>query len=306
MTAVECESSRAERKARQLRQSWPSSHAVSIEACLTHELIENGLDDVNAVVLVGPGECRANTTLSNLTAIEEAGVPMIAVVDQTPPAGNAYDFVHALVLPHTVSDVVLNSALLGCVHREREVRAIRQELAIARRFHGGLEGQIAQLHEELQLAATVQREFLPREIPSLLGVTFGALWRPTNYVSGDIYDIVRLDEDHIGMFLADAVGHGVPAALMTMVIVRSLVLKDVDEKGYRIVPPGEALARLNEAMIRRQGGTTRFATAAYALINCRERTMTYAGAGHPPPIILSESGDVDTLVTDGGLLGIFE
>ncbi|MEM7228208.1 MAG: PP2C family protein-serine/threonine phosphatase [Planctomycetota bacterium] len=306
VTAIECEASRAERIARRLRHAWPSSQPVSIEAALMHELIANGTDDVHIVVIVGPGECHANTTLAYLTTLDEAGVPVVAVLDQMPAPGNIFEFVKALVLPSSTDDLGLASSLMGMLHREREIRSLRQELSISQRFHGGLEGQIAQIHEELQLASTVQREFLPREIPSLAGVTFGALWRPTNYVSGDIYDISRLDEDHIGMFLADAVGHGVPAALMTMVIVRSLVLKEVTDEGYRIVPPSEVLTRLNEALIRRQGGTTRFATAAYALINCRTREITFAGAGHPHPMVLHPDGTVGSLISDGGLLGVFE
>jgi len=306
VTAVECETRRAEHLARRLQQAWSAPQPVNVVTEQFHELTETDIDDVHAIVIVGPADCTANTTLRRLTHIEESGVPIVAVVDGTPPRNNAYDFVHALVLPCIISEQSLCATLLGIGHRERAFRSLRQELSIAKRFHGGLEGQIAQLHEELQLAATVQRDFLPREIPSLHGVTFGALWRPTNYVSGDIYDIVRLDDDHVGMFLADAVGHGVPAALMTMVIVRSLVLKDLSDATPRIVPPSEVLTRLNDAMIRRQSGTTRFATAAYALVNCRERTLTYAGAGHPPPITLSANGEIDSLTTDGGLLGIFE
>jgi sigma-B regulation protein RsbU (phosphoserine phosphatase) len=108
------------------------------------------------------------------------------------------------------------------------------------------------------------------------------------------------------MFLADAVGHGVPAALMTMVICRSLTTKIVTGNSYRIIEPTEVLAKLNRDMIRRQGRTTRFATAAYVVVNCRNRTARFAGAGHPPPLLLSADGTVSSLETDGGLLGVFE
>ena len=64
--------------------------------------------------------------------------------------------------------------LEGVLHRQREVGRLRRELAIAYRFHGGLKGEISRMHDELQLAAMVQREFLPREMPSVCGVTFSA------------------------------------------------------------------------------------------------------------------------------------
>jgi len=143
-------------------------------------------------------------------------------------------------------------------------------------------------------------------MPSLHGVDFAVMWRPANYVSGDIYDVNRLDADHVGVFIADAVGHGVPAALMTMVICRSLVMRERSEGALRILEPSEVLGRLNTAMIRRQERTTRFATACYALINCRSRTMRLAGAGHPPPLRLSADGSSEALETNGGLLGVFE
>lgn len=162
------------------------------------------------------------------------------------------------------------------------------------------------MHEEMQLAAMVQREFLPRTLPSLHGFEFGVLWRPAHYVSGDIYDVTRLDENHVGVFVADAVGHGVPAALMTMVIQRTLPMKEVRDRSYRIVPPGEALRVLNEEMIKRQGETTRFATAAYAVINCRTREVTVAAAGHPVPYHVKAGGGLRAVETAGGLLGVFE
>jgi sigma-B regulation protein RsbU (phosphoserine phosphatase) len=116
---------------------------------------------------------------------------------------------------------------------------------------------------------------------------------------------MRLDEDHIGVFLADVAGHGVPAALMTMVICRSLVTKETDAHDYRLVPPAEVLERLN-LDLRRRNKHIRFATAVYALVDCRRRVMTLAGAGHPPPLLLRAGAPARELATDGGLLGVFE
>lgn len=212
------------------------------------------------------------------------------------------------ILTQAVTDPVdLTVARLnGMVMRQAEIRRLRHELLISTRCTGGLRGEITRMHDELQLAAMVQREFLPRELPDVHGVGFAAMWQPASYVSGDIYDVIRLDEDHVGLFLADAVGHGVPAALLTMVICRSLPTRELSGNRLRIVPPAEALARLNEEMIRRQGRTTRFATAVYGVMNCRERTLTLAGAGHPSPLIYRASGSVESVETPGGLLGVFE
>ena len=185
---------------------------------------------------------------------------------------------------------------------------LREERTMLEAQKGGLAGQIDRMDEELRLAAQLQREFLPPSLPSAPGLDFHVFWRPAGYVSGDIYDVSKLDENHVGVFLADAVGHGVPAALMTMYIKRSLHTKVIDSSlpaGYRLVEPHETLTQLNEDLIAQQGDQVRFATACYAVIDCRTRRICLARAGHPPPIVLRASGESEYFEPDGGLLGIF-
>jgi len=185
---------------------------------------------------------------------------------------------------------------------------LRREIKLLRVQEAGLCNQIAQLDEELRMAAQLQKEFLPTEMPEVDGLGFDALWRPAGYVSGDIYDVVRLDETHIGLFIADAVGHGVPAALMSINIKRSMPTKVIDpglENGYHVYTPGEALAELNKAMIECQSGKVRFATACYAVFNTQTNELTVARAGHPYPLVLRADGSTDTIEPEGGLLGVF-
>jgi len=188
--------------------------------------------------------------------------------------------------------------------------SMRRELKVLSAQQQGLCSQIGKLDEELRMAAQLQREFLPSELPEIDPVSFHVLYRPAGYVSGDIYDIVRLDEHHIGFFVADAVGHGVPAALMTVYIKRSLRCKEIDANspnGYRLLAPGEALARLNADMIGTQNGKVRFATACYGVLDTRSMQLAIARAGHPFPMILRGEDDaVETIEPEGGLLGVFE
>lgn len=186
---------------------------------------------------------------------------------------------------------------------------LHTEINFLRAHQGGLCDQVQKMDEELRLAAQLQREFLPATLPKLNDVDFRVLFRPASYVSGDIYDVLRLDEHHIGFFLADAVGHGVPAALMTMYIKRSLHTKEVDPKspkGYRIVQPDEALARLNQDMLDQQSGSKiRFATACYGVINCKTLEVTIARAGHPFPLLLKADGSTHWFEPEGAMLGVF-
>ena len=188
------------------------------------------------------------------------------------------------------------------------ITMLRRERRLLRAQNTGLCDQIGKLDEELRMAAQLQREFLPQTLPEVGGTSFHVLYRPAGYVSGDIYDAMRLDEHHVGFFVADAVGHGVPAALMTIYIKRSLRSKRITpetESGYTIIPPGEALARLNADMISHQSGKVRFATACYGVLDTRDNTMTIARAGHPFPMLLRDDEEVQTLEPEGGLLGVF-
>jgi serine phosphatase RsbU (regulator of sigma subunit) len=188
--------------------------------------------------------------------------------------------------------------------------AMRREVKVLNLQHQGLCSQIGKLDEELRMAAQFQREFLPCELPALDPISFHVLYRPAGYVSGDIYDVQRLDEDHIGFFVADAVGHGVPAALMTVYIKRSLRGKRIDPNapnGYSLLTPAEALAQLNADMISTQNGKVRFATACYGVLDTRTMKLTMARAGHPFPMLLRGEDDrVETIEPEGGLLGVFE
>jgi sigma-B regulation protein RsbU (phosphoserine phosphatase) len=161
------------------------------------------------------------------------------------------------------------------------------------------------LDEELRLAAKLQQDFLPKTLPQVGPVRFHTLFRPAGYVSGDLYDVVRLDESHLGFYMADAVGHGMPAALLTMFIKNGLTTKEITKEGYRLLGPGEALEKLNRAMIDQNLSGATFATAFYGTIDSQTLMCKYSRAGHPLPTLLHRDGTAVSLESDGGLLGIF-
>jgi len=184
------------------------------------------------------------------------------------------------------------------------------ELALSLRTNtlasGGAQGELERIHEELQLAAIVQRELIPRTLPMGEDLDVGVLYRPTGYVSGDIYDAVELDSRRVGFLLADAMGHGVPAALMTMLVSKGLRKWEHDEDGtVRVLPPAEAIEWLNREM---SGGASgqRFVTGVYAVIDRETGMVTACNAGHPPPMLVRASGEVERIETTGPLLGVFD
>src|SRR5688572_28776905 len=189
----------------------------------------------------------------------------------------------------------------------REVESLRDELDLMRRRDDALNTYLRKMDEELRLAARLQQDFLPKSMPQVGRVRFHTLFRPAGYVSGDLYDVSRLDEKRVGFYMADAVGHGVPAALLTMFIKHALQTKEIDPrgKGYRLLEPGETLRRLNERLIDQNLSHSTFATALYGTIDVETLEVTVSRAGHPHPIILRANGSVETLRVEGSLLGIF-
>jgi serine phosphatase RsbU (regulator of sigma subunit) len=163
----------------------------------------------------------------------------------------------------------------------------------------------ADMVEQLKLAGRVQRDFLPTELPDSDKINWGAYFEPAEWVSGDIYDIARLDEQHIGFYLADAVGHSMPAALLTMFIKQALVMRETNGDDYSIFTPLDVMSKLNNRMSAQNLSGCLFATCCYGLINTRTLQMTYCRAGHPYPIIKSKGEEPTQLQSQGGLLGVF-
>jgi len=162
------------------------------------------------------------------------------------------------------------------------------------------------LTEQLRLAGLVQRDFLPARLPNCDEAQWAVTFTPAEWVSGDIYDVARIDEQHIGFYLADAVGHSMPAALLTIFIKQALTMRETIGNKYRIFTPAEVVKNLNLKMIGQKLSGYQFATCCYCLLNIRTRHLTYARAGHPYPILFHRGQPPRQLQTRGSLLGIFD
>lgn len=160
--------------------------------------------------------------------------------------------------------------------------------------------------EQLRLAGMLQRDFLPSQLPNSEDLQWAVTFLPAEWVSGDIYDVARVDEQHIGFYVADAVGHSMPAALLTMFIKQALVMRQTTENDYRIFPPAEVVANLNVRMAGQKLSGYQFATCCYCLLNVKTRQLTFARAGHPYPILLRPGQPPQQLEARGALLGVFE
>lgn len=163
------------------------------------------------------------------------------------------------------------------------------------------------LTEQLRMAGQVQRDFLPSQLPDSDRLRWATIFLPAEWVSGDIYDIARLDEQHIGFYVADVVGHGMPAALLTIFLKQAMVMRQTTgSSSYRIFSPAEVIANLNLRMTAQKLSGNQFATCCYCLLNIKTLELTYARGGHPYPILIRPSKGLQRLEAQGSLLGIFE
>jgi sigma-B regulation protein RsbU (phosphoserine phosphatase) len=181
---------------------------------------------------------------------------------------------------------------------QAENRALRLE-AEARRH------QVRQVEHELTLAGRLQADFLPKRLPNQGRVKFNRLFRPASRVSGDLYDIRRLDEKHVGVFLVDAMGHGMPAALLVMFVQSVLRPKRINGDGtYELVPSAEVMRQLNDALLSQNLAHSTFATAVYARVNVETCEVDLARGGHPLPLLVRAGGKLEEIETEGALLGV--
>ena len=255
-------------------------------------------------LFVGPELCDDVYNALEIASVKHAPVMLTREVEPL-SAGTMYQS-GAVVVPPGLDATGLRLIAQTLRSQNETIDFLKHELSITKRHHGGMRSQMTKLDEELRLAARVQQEFLPDSLPALGDVSLNVMFRPASYVSGDIYDAQRLDERTLGFWIADVVGHGVPAALLTMFVRRALPMKETGEFGYRLVPPNEALARLNREMVNRSTGQVRFATAVYMTLNVETLELQTALAGHPHPMILRASGKVEHISPEGPLLGVFD
>ena len=178
--------------------------------------------------------------------------------------------------------------------------------AEANRATKRLQAANQQMDQELELAQRLQHSFLPQSLPQMPSVRFAVKYKPCSRVGGDFYDIFRLDEKHLGFYIADAMGHGVPASLLTIFVKKGVRAKDIAGQTYRLVPPSEVLERLNRDLIDQQLADLPFITMVDVLYNCQDGTLQFARAGHPYPLYLPKDGKPILWQSEGSLLGVFE
>jgi len=179
------------------------------------------------------------------------------------------------------------------------VRARVQTHLVLRGIQEQLAQQLRTIQKELETARQIQMSILPTEIPKIEGLDIAARYMPMTSVAGDFYDFIVVDERRIGILMADVSGHGMPAALIASMLKIALAAQVP-----HATDPAQVLSGLNQVLCGKF--EHHHVTAAYLFIDMGKKTMTYAGAGHPPMLFWGPSSpNVQDVAENGLFLGRF-
>jgi anti-anti-sigma regulatory factor len=134
------------------------------------------------------------------------------------------------------------------------------------------------------------------------GYCIQAVYRPGQHVGGDLYDVVRVGERHLAFYLADATGHGVTSAMLSVLFKQRLVL--VDPATGLALPPAAVLAAVNRSICEAHAAPGLFLTAVFGLMDTHDASLTLASAGHPPVLHVREGREMRWIRRTGPALGL--
>lgn len=159
--------------------------------------------------------------------------------------------------------------------------------------------KLTALQSELGVANQIQQSILPTNFPIHSGYQVYGSMEPARDIGGDFFDVVRLEDESVGLAVADVSGKGVPAALF-MMSSRTMM------KGSAISvrEPGDALGMVN-SMLAEDNEAQLFVTILYAVYDPVTGIFTYASGGHDAPLLVRPDGSSELLPLTGGIvLGI--
>lgn len=147
----------------------------------------------------------------------------------------------------------------------------------------------ARTDQDLQAAGEIQRALLPYHFDQLAadrGIELYARVRPARCVAGDLYDLVSEPDGRLAFLIGDVSGKGMPAALY-MIAVRTLTRQLIPQAGG----PADLIVRLHRALMA-DTGTAQFVTVLYGVYDPLAHAVTFALAGHPPPLLRRADGTI--------------
>lgn len=161
------------------------------------------------------------------------------------------------------------------------------------------EDRLVAINKELEIARRIQASTLPQSVPTLRGLEIAARYVPMSAVAGDFYDFLSVDQQRVGILVADVTGHGVPAAL-----IASMLKVAFAGQAAHAHDPASVLTGLNRSLCGKFEES--FVTAAYLFVDLEKSVLRYSAAAHPPLLLFSHAASKVREIEENGLmLGMF-
>ncbi|MFO7653532.1 MAG: SpoIIE family protein phosphatase [Candidatus Krumholzibacteriia bacterium] len=198
---------------------------------------------------------------------------------------------------------------------QSDVTIRRQAEEALREAKQRLEDANAVMQRDLAEAAEIQRSWLPRSLPQVPGYRFAWSFTPCRELAGDSLGVLRLDENHLGIYVLDVSGHGVGAALLSASIQRWL--SPVPERSclfasapgpdgrFAVASPSAVVTDLNRRF-HAEPESGKFFTLVYGVLDVRTGNFRYATGGHPSPLRSGEGGTHPCPTAPGVPIGVLE
>jgi len=183
----------------------------------------------------------------------------------------------------TSIDVILLSMALG--YRYNLIKDENEKLVI--------------LKNEIEIARTIYDSIVQTQIPELTNVAIETIILPTEVIGGDIVEIHSIDEDTVGIFIADISGHGIPASIGAAMVKMACAHASQYDKF-----PDKYLMLIANTLSQRMGN--QFVTAAYTVVDTKEMTVTTSNAGHYAMVLCKADGSMIQIRPKGGAIGFYQ
>lgn len=195
--------------------------------------------------------------------------------------------------------------LIARLHAGEQVIELKMMICAEQKELKAAYASLSQAHEmlrsDLRAAADLQVSLLPSPA-SFQGIEFDWVFRPASGVAGDIFNVFPIDQKHIAFYQLDVAGHGIPSAMLSFSLSKALQAAPLRESTlkrmtteypfYRIVPPVEVAASLNQTFQNDEG---LYFTLVYGVLDVSTGNLEYVQAGHPNPFLISPSRPVQLM-----------
>ncbi len=240
----------------------------------------------NTPVALGKGLIGESAVLGNSILVEDAEMD-----SRVPRATDEFLKIRTLlVVPMRFGNHTIG--VMALVNRTNGSRFAMSDLNLARALaaqasvpihYAGLQESLEEKREldrGMRIAQQIQHSLLPRELPVFSSVDLAAFNHPAMDIGGDYYDFIRIDDQHIGLAIADVSGKGIGGALM-MAVCRSVLRVNAE----RVYDPANMLGTLNR-ILSENLAEDMFISMLYMVLNLETHQLSYARAGHEAPIII--------------------